>query len=110
MNAPGTALLDVRDLTVGFGPFRAVEGVDLAVAEQAGMRFVRPGATEWPGQLDDLGDARPLGLWVRGRPSLRMWALKSVAVVGARACTESDSTISRSPSTSIEIGTAAART
>ncbi|MEU5365285.1 DNA-processing protein DprA [Streptomyces sp. NPDC005925] len=61
---------------------------DLAVAEQAGMRFVRPGATEWPGQLDDLGDARPLGLWVRGRPSLRMWALKSVAVVGARACTE----------------------
>ena len=52
------------------------------------MRFVCPGDAEWPGQLDDLGDARPLGLWVRGRPSLRMWALRSVAVVGARACTE----------------------
>ena len=57
-------------------------------ARDAGVRFVSPGDAEWPGQLDDLGDARPLGLWVRGRPSLRMWALKSVAVVGARACTE----------------------
>ncbi len=47
-----------------------------------------PGDTEWPGQLDDLGDGRPLGLWVRGTPDLRMWALRSVALVGARACTE----------------------
>lgn len=61
---------------------------DLAVARAAGVRFVCPGDGEWPGQLDDLGDARPLGLWVRGRASLRMWALRSVAVVGARACTE----------------------
>lgn len=56
---------------------------DLAVARAAGVRFVGPGDSEWPGQLDDLGDARPLGLWVRGRAGLRMWALKSVAVVGA---------------------------
>lgn len=62
--------------------------MDLAVAREAGVRFVRPGDVEWPGQLDDLGDARPVGLWVRGPASLRMWALKSVAVVGARACTE----------------------
>ncbi|MFF5370734.1 DNA-processing protein DprA [Streptomyces sp. NPDC013187] len=61
---------------------------DLAAARDAGVRFVSPGDAEWPGQLDDLGDARPLGLWVRGRAGLRMWALKSVAVVGARACTE----------------------
>ncbi|MEU9558127.1 DNA-processing protein DprA [Streptomyces fumanus] len=61
---------------------------DLAAARAGGVRFVAPGEAEWPGQLDDLGDARPLGLWVRGRPSLRMWALRSVAVVGARACTE----------------------
>lgn len=27
-------------------------------------------------------------MWVRGEADLRMWALKSVAVVGARACTE----------------------
>ncbi|WP_339131869.1 DNA-processing protein DprA [Streptomyces sp. f51] len=43
---------------------------------------------EWPAQLDDLGDARPVGLWVRGSAGLRLWALRSVAVVGARACTE----------------------
>ncbi|MBY8345779.1 DNA-processing protein DprA [Streptomyces spinosirectus] len=61
---------------------------DLAAARDAGARFVTPGDAEWPGQLDDLGDARPLGLWVRGRAGLRMWALRSVAVVGARACTE----------------------
>ncbi|NJP52897.1 DNA-protecting protein DprA [Streptomyces sp. SBST2-5] len=67
---------------------RAAPDRDLAAADEAGMRFVPPGAAEWPRQLDDLGDARPLGLWVRGPADLRMWALRSVAVVGARACTE----------------------
>lgn len=67
---------------------RAEPERDLEAAAGAGVRFVGPGDIEWPGQLDDLGDARPTGLWVRGRPSLRIWALRSVAVVGARACTE----------------------
>ncbi|MFJ1812194.1 MULTISPECIES: DNA-processing protein DprA [unclassified Streptomyces] len=67
---------------------RAEPERDLAVAREAGVRFVCPGDAEWPGTLDELGDARPLGLWVRGRPNLRMWVLRSVAVVGARACTE----------------------
>ncbi|MCX4765288.1 DNA-processing protein DprA [Streptomyces sp. NBC_01275] len=67
---------------------RAEPERDLRVAREAGVRFVCPGDAEWPGPLDDLGDGRPLGLWIRGRPSLRMWALRSVAVVGARACTE----------------------
>ncbi|MDT0402240.1 DNA-processing protein DprA [Streptomyces edwardsiae] len=67
---------------------RAEPRKDLAVARDAGVRFVVPGSAQWPGQLDDLGDARPLGLWVRGGADLRMWALRSVAVVGARACTE----------------------
>ncbi|MEU1333874.1 DNA-processing protein DprA [Streptomyces sp. NPDC005865] len=61
---------------------------DLAAARDVGGRFVCPGDAEWPVTLDDLGDARPVGLWVRGRPSLRMWGLRSVAVVGARACTQ----------------------
>ncbi|MFF5705789.1 DNA-processing protein DprA [Streptomyces sp. NPDC012794] len=60
---------------------------DLESAAGAGGRFVCPGSAEWPTQLDDLGDARPVGLWLRGRPHLRTWALRSVAVVGARACT-----------------------
>ncbi|MEU3912387.1 DNA-processing protein DprA [Streptomyces sp. NPDC029721] len=60
---------------------------DLERAAADGVRFVCPGSAEWPTQLDDLGDARPVGLWLRGRPNLRTWALRSVAVVGARACT-----------------------
>ncbi|MBC9711668.1 DNA-protecting protein DprA [Streptomyces sp. TRM66268-LWL] len=60
---------------------------DLAAAAACGARFVIPGDAEWPVQLDDLGDARPIGLWVRGQPSLRIWALRSVALVGSRACT-----------------------
>ncbi|WP_328536414.1 DNA-processing protein DprA [Streptomyces sp. NBC_00344] len=60
---------------------------DLTAAEGAGGRFICPGDEEWPSQLDDLGDAGPLGLWVRGPSHLRIWALRSVAVVGARACT-----------------------
>ncbi len=60
---------------------------DLAAVAALGGRLVCPGDREWPSQLDDLGDARPVALWVRGRPDLRLWALRSVAVVGARACT-----------------------
>lgn len=60
---------------------------ELAAAEAHDARLVCPGDSEWPSQLDDLGHARPIGLWARGRPSLRRWALRSVAVVGARACT-----------------------
>ncbi|WUH90647.1 DNA-processing protein DprA [Streptomyces sp. NBC_00433] len=67
---------------------RTDPAVDLAAAHRAGARFVCPGDGDWPGQLDDLGPQRPFGLWVRGRPSLRLWALRSVAVVGARACTD----------------------
>ncbi|MCB5182391.1 DNA-processing protein DprA [Streptomyces antimicrobicus] len=60
---------------------------DLELVAGLGGRFVCPGTGGWPSQLDDLGDARPLGLWLRGGPDLRTWALRSVAVVGARACT-----------------------
>ncbi|GAA2805618.1 DNA-processing protein DprA [Kitasatospora sp. CM 4170] len=60
---------------------------DLERVRTAGGRFIIPGDTEWPSQLDDLGDGRPIGLWVLGTGSLRLLALRSVAVVGARACT-----------------------
>lgn len=66
----------------------AAPEADLAAVAGLGGRFVCPGDREWPRQLDDLGDTRPIGLWVRGAPSLRFWALRSVAVVGARACTD----------------------
>ncbi|MEU9122172.1 DNA-processing protein DprA [Streptomyces sp. NPDC048506] len=67
---------------------RARPAEDLATVTALGGRFLCPGDDEWPRQLDDLGDARPIGLWVRGTANLRLWALRSVAVVGARACTE----------------------
>ncbi len=60
---------------------------DLERVRAVGGRFIIPGDTEWPSQLDDLGDGRPTGLWVVGTGSLRLLALRSVAVVGARACT-----------------------
>lgn len=59
---------------------------ELAEVAALGGRFLCPGDREWPVQLDDLGDSRPVGLWVRGRCSLRFAALRSAAVVGARAC------------------------
>ncbi|MEU2158399.1 DNA-processing protein DprA [Streptomyces sp. NPDC019396] len=60
---------------------------DLEAVAALGGRFLCPGDLEWPTQLDDLGDTRPVGLWLRGGADLRKWALRSVAVVGARACT-----------------------
>jgi DNA processing protein len=52
-----------------------------------GLRLVCPGEPEWPSQLDDLGDGRPLVLWLRGAGDLRFTCLRSVAVVGSRAAT-----------------------
>jgi DNA processing protein len=57
----------------------------LAAWQQSGLRVIVPGDTEWPSQLDDLGDARPVVLWVRGTADLRFACLNSVAMVGSRA-------------------------
>ena len=54
---------------------------------RAGIRLTFPGDPEWPGQLDDLGDARPYALWLRGTADLRFSCLRSVAIVGSRAAT-----------------------
>ena len=51
--------------------------------ERDGMRLLCPGEPEWPTQLDDLGDARPVILWACGRADLRFACLRSVSVVGA---------------------------
>lgn len=60
---------------------------DLARVADLGGRLLVPGDLEWPSQLDDLGDAAPWALWVRGTADLRMSSLRSVSVVGARAST-----------------------
>ncbi len=58
----------------------------LSAMAQAGVRVVVHGDAEYPGQLADLPEP-PLALWVRGPLDLRASALRSVSVVGARACT-----------------------
>jgi DNA processing protein len=59
----------------------------LAAWHQDGLRLVCPGDSEWPTQLDDLGDTRPVALWLRGHADLRYACLRSVSVVGSRAAT-----------------------
>lgn len=62
-------------------------GADLELASRAGARLVVPGDDEWPAQVDDLAAARPLLLWVAGQGDLAAVTRRSVALVGARACT-----------------------
>jgi DNA processing protein len=67
---------------------------DLERAAAGGARFVIPGDDEWPEQIEVLADAGqlsrragvPFGLWVRGPANLRRVLERSVAMVGARAC------------------------
>jgi DNA processing protein len=69
---------------------------DLDTMQSLGGRFVIPGDDEWPEQIDVLGQTGevnrrgglPFGLWVRGPSDLRTaTGSRSVALVGARACT-----------------------
>lgn len=62
-------------------------GRDLAEGEWSGARLLIPGDSEWPTQLDDLGDSRPYALWLHGQANLRFSCLRSVAIVGSRAAT-----------------------
>jgi DNA processing protein len=57
----------------------------LAAWQRTGYRLACPGDPEWPTQLDDLGDARPVILWLCGAADLRFACLRSVSVVGSRA-------------------------
>lgn len=60
---------------------------DLRVLDRLGGVLVTPESAGWPTGLDALGPAAPICLWVRGRPDLRELLNRSVAVIGARACT-----------------------
>jgi DNA processing protein len=79
-----------RALAAGIERWRRRLGLQPSVATLAAwqdsvMRLICPGDTEWPSQLDDLGDARPLALWLRGTADLRFSCLNSVSIVGSRA-------------------------
>ncbi len=62
-------------------------GGAIADACRDGIRVVCPGDAEWPGALDQLGQARPYALWLRGSVDLRFACARSVSVVGSRAAT-----------------------
>lgn len=50
------------------------------------IREIKPGDSEWPARLSDLGDKAPERLFVRGL-DITGWFDKSVSIVGARAAT-----------------------
>ena len=54
---------------------------------ELGCRVLVPGDLHWPTRLDDLGAHRPLALWSWGDANPRLHSVRSVAIVGARACT-----------------------
>ena len=48
---------------------------------------IRPQTAQWPQQLADLDSGAPTRLWTSGTGHLRLLALRSVAIVGARNAT-----------------------
>jgi DNA processing protein len=60
---------------------------DIARLCRDGIKLVCPGDPEWPGGLDQLGQARPYALWLRGNADLHGSSQRSVSVVGSRAAT-----------------------
>ncbi|MEO6821231.1 MAG: DNA-processing protein DprA [Candidatus Nanopelagicales bacterium] len=66
----------------------ALVAADIDRLQRVDAVLVLPGTSDWPTQLDDLGDAAPLLLSVRGAAHLRMSALRAVSIVGARASTQ----------------------
>ena len=65
----------------------ALARAEVKAATSTGTRFIWPGQPEWPTQLADLEERQPLILRVRGAGDLRRIAIRSVAIVGARAAT-----------------------
>jgi DNA processing protein len=95
------ALLSGSDLRIpraaSIGARLAALDLDAQLSRAADLRcrILTPGHSEWPGQLDDLGSVRPIALWCWGEADLRLHALSSIAMVGARACTRYGEMVAR---------------
>ena len=59
----------------------------IAAVRHDGTRLTCPGDAEWPDALDQLAQARPYALWLRGHADLRFACSRSVSMVGSRAAT-----------------------
>ena len=63
--------------------------------DQSSARLIFRDSPEWPSQLNDLRHERPFVLWVVGSPDLRLAAVRSLSIVGARDCTPYGSFVAR---------------
>ena len=68
---------------------------DVARLERLGGTLLIPGTASWPEPLNDLSHATPFCVWARwdGVANLAAELARSVALVGARACTDYGSTV-----------------
>lgn len=77
-----------------------LSATDFVAAErrrrELGVRVITAADAEWPTQLDDLGPLAPFALWVLGPGDLRLALIRSVAMVGARACSAYGEEVARS--------------
>ena len=73
----------------------------VARASRCGATIVTRADRGWPSQLSALGHQTPVALWVAGAADLRLLALRSVAMVGARACTAYGEELARQWSTEL---------
>lgn len=68
----------------------------LSQIQQSGVRALVPGDAHWPGALNDLGEAAPYVLWVRGASSFLARPLSDfVTITGARASTSYGDLVAR---------------
>jgi DNA processing protein len=92
LSDPAQATAEARDVASRLHDLDPV--AELERAHRLGLRFIVPGDSEWPSQIDDLMRAElldhrggpPLGLWAKGPTRLDRLG-NAVAVVGARSAT-----------------------
>lgn len=60
-----------------------------------GVDVLLPGDPTWPVRMEDLGPRRPLALWAWGEANPRLASVRSIAIVGARACTRYGDQVAR---------------
>ncbi|MEN9751472.1 MAG: DNA-protecting protein DprA, partial [Actinomycetota bacterium] len=87
---PESDLLDAMNEALGRWMPRLNQGEAIAHLERAkriGAKLITDASPLWPAQLDDLGEHRPMALWLRGNIDTLEALSSSVAIVGARAST-----------------------
>lgn len=98
--------LDSVDAQVWRDHFRTSEAQSITERldqiQQSGVRALVPGDAHWPVALDELGEATPYVLWVRGASSFLARPLSDfVTITGARASTSYGDHVARELAASI---------